>query len=92
MPLPGKLTIASLFFSLRQQLLLARQQKNRAELEKLFATFILIGDAAIEADDEAVIALAEVLETAARDALEESDWKSKLPTEQDLQRLLVNHD
>lgn len=86
-----KLTIASLFSSLRDQLLHAREQKNASELEKLFATFILIGDAAIEAEDEVVIELSETLEGVARAALEDGDWKSKMLTEKDLQRILAHH-
>ncbi|NJR12923.1 hypothetical protein HC776_03490 [bacterium] len=86
------LTITSLFTVLRNHLALARDQKNAAELEKLFGAFILIGDAAIECEDEAVIDLAETLEGAARRALEEHDWKSKLPSETDIQRLLTGHE
>jgi hypothetical protein len=86
-----KLTIASLFESLRSQLLHARQQKNESELEKLFAAFILIGDAAIEADDEIVIELAENFERVTHDALVEGNWKSTIPSEKDLQRLLAHH-
>ena len=87
-----KLTIASLFSSLRGQLLHAREQRNASELEKLFATFILIGDAAIEAEDEAIIELAEAFERVVNDALNEGNWKSSMPSEKDLERLLADHD
>jgi len=86
-----KLTIASLLLTLRNHLFLAREQKNHAELEKLFAAFILIGDAAIEVEDEVVIDRAETLEGAARVALEENSWKGKLPSEKELERLLAEH-
>jgi hypothetical protein len=86
-----KLTIASLFLSLRDQLVHSREQKNASELEKLFATFILIGDAAIEAEDEIVIELAETFERVANDALNEGNWKSSMPSEKDLQRILAHH-
>ena len=61
MAISEKLTIAALFRSLREHLLVARDHKNRDELEKLFAAFILIGDAAIEMEDEVVIDLSERL-------------------------------
>jgi hypothetical protein len=87
----SKLTIASLLTTLRNHLFLAREQKNHAELEKLFAAFILIGDAAIEIEDETIIELAEMLEGVAQGALEEGDWKRKLPSEKEVQKLLVEH-
>lgn len=86
-----RLTIGSLFMALRNHLQLARDQKNRDELEKLFATFILIGDAAVECEDETVIELAEALEGVARAALEDGDWKSKLISEKEMQSRLVEH-
>ena len=91
MSLAPKLTIAGLFTSLRSQLVHARSQKNAIELEKLFAAFILIGDAAIEAEDEVIIELAEAFERVANDALNEGNWKSSMPSEKDLERILAGH-
>jgi len=86
-----RLTIASLLTTLRNHLFLAREQKNHDELKKLFAAFILIGDAAIEIEDEIIIDLAETLEGVAQGALEEGDWKRKMPSEKEMQKLLMEH-
>ncbi len=81
-----KLTIVALFCSLREQLVDAREQKNVSRLETLMGTFVLIEEAAGAVQDKVVYALAEALEDAARDSLMEADWKSQIPSAEDLRR------
>ncbi len=86
-----RLTIADLLCSLSKQLLLAREQKNTPDLERLMGIFVLIEEAASAVQDKVIYTLAEDLEDAARDSLMEADWKSKIPSEEDIRLLLSKH-
>jgi hypothetical protein len=82
-----KLTIASLLIYLRQRLLLAQEQKNQAEVQESSRIFDLLYDAAVEVRDGPLIGLTEDLSYSVNHWLMGVEWKSAIPTEEQLEQL-----
>lgn len=72
------MTLAELICTLRQRLLDARASKDERELEQLFTTFIKLAEASY--GNKRLSGICEDMGFAARDSLEGVDWKSEIPT------------
>jgi hypothetical protein len=82
----GQLTISSLLVYLRQTLIDARKEKNEKLLAELGNTFDLIEAASYEAKDKKHAAIAEEMRCAVRDAFMGTQWKSNIPSIEDIQK------
>jgi hypothetical protein len=82
----GKLTIGSLLVHLRQRLIDAREKKDSKVLNELGGVFDLIEAAAWEAQDRRIAAIAEEMWSAVRDTFMGSEWKSNLPSVDDIEQ------
>ncbi len=76
----GKLTISYLLGYLRRQLIEAREEKNEKLLAELGNAFDLLEAASFEAKDRKHAAIAEEMRSAVRDAFMGTEWKSNLPS------------
>jgi len=76
----SKLTISYLLGYLRRQLIEAREEKNEKLLVELGNTFDLIEAASFEVKDRKHAAIAEEMSSAVRDAFMGSEWKSNIPS------------
>lgn len=80
-----KLTIASLLSYLRKSLIDAREKKDIKLLNELGGVFDLIEAAAWEAQDRRIAAIAEEMRSAVRDTFTGSEWKSNIPSVDDIE-------
>ena len=78
-----KMNLADLICHLRQELLDAREQKNKIQLGQRFTVFGVLLDA-VEASyslrDGRIIGILEDLSSTTRDSLMDEDWKSNIPS------------
>ena len=76
----GELTMGYLLGYVRQQLIEAREEKNEKRLIELGNIFDLLEGASLEAKDRSLAALAEAMRCAVRDSLMGTEWKSRIPS------------
>ena len=81
-----RLTISYLLGYLRQSLIDARKEHNKKRLAELGNAFDLIEAAALETQDKKHAALAEEMRSAVRDALMGTEWKSNIPSIDEIEK------
>lgn len=81
----GKLTIGYLLSYLRKSLIDAREKKDEKLLIELGNTFDLIEAAAFEVRDRRIAEIAEEMRSAVRDTFMGSEWKSNIPSVDDIE-------
>lgn len=77
------MTLAELICTLRQRLLDARASKDKRELDRLFTTFIMLTEASY--GNEQFVGVCQDMGFAARDTLQGVDWKSTIPTIEEIE-------
>ncbi|MBI5670264.1 MAG: hypothetical protein HZC41_19900 [Chloroflexi bacterium] len=86
MTIPVKMTLADMVLSLRQRLLDAREQDDRASLGVLQTTFGALIEASYGTQERTLIEILIALEDAARDAAMGVGWKSDIPSVEGIQQ------
>jgi hypothetical protein len=86
-----RLTMQSLSIFLRKDFLLARSQKDTLRLSKLFNIFDYLEDAAGSVGDTPLVRIAIDLYASVGD-VGIAEWKSTIPSEEELKSLLADHD
>ena len=81
----GNLTIGSLLGYLRKSLIDAREKKDEKLLIELGNAFDLIEAAAFEVQDRRTAEIAEEMRSAVRDTFMGSEWKSNIPSVDDIE-------
>lgn len=82
-----RLTLPDLLCWLRDQLVLAREQKNKSYLQTLYTVFELIQDASWTIEDKMTYGLARELEHNASDSIMEAE-RSSIPSAEEIRRRL----
>ena len=85
MSVDDKLTIGVLLKHLRQKLIEARKDKNEKLLVELGHAFDLIEEAALEAKDAKLAAIAEEMQSSVRDTFMGAEWKSSIPSDDEIE-------
>jgi len=85
----NKLTITALLCYLRNQLLDARERRNIEQLQALDITLGIIEEAAIDVGDNRLYGdIVMNLVTSAQDALNDEEWKSTIPSIEEIEKAL----
>lgn len=84
----SRITLADLVCGLRQNLLIARERKDLANLTILQNTLDILRDIAWNKEDESLAAIIQDMVDASRDALMGVDWKSSIPSEEQIRSIL----
>jgi hypothetical protein len=79
------MTPVDMVLSLRQRLLDAREQEDRASLGILHTTFGALVEASYRTQEDALVEILIALEDAARDAAMGVGWKSDIPSVRTIQ-------
>ena len=74
------MTISDLICYLRQQLVIARNDKNEKELQRLWDGINLFLESAYESGDKDVGAILEAMGDSIRDSFMGVEWKSEMPS------------
>jgi hypothetical protein len=74
------MTLFDLLCNLREQLIAARDTKDRVSLEELSTTFTVLEETTTRFGSKKLSAVIDDLGFAARDSLTGTDWKSTVPS------------
>jgi hypothetical protein len=80
-----KLTMSFLTIYLRDQFLHARQEKDEKRLNELETCFYLLEESAFKAQDRKHGAIFGVLLDSVRDTFMDTEWKSHIPTDSEIE-------
>lgn len=84
----NKISSVDIFLYLRQRLLSAREQKDISDLMNIQIVTDILLDLAFMKNNREVGVILENFESAARDAIQGVDWKSIIPTEEEIKSSL----
>jgi hypothetical protein len=88
----NKMSSVEIFLYLRQRLLSASDQKDVRVLMEIQTISDMLLDLAYMKNSQEVGAILENFESAARDSIQGVDWKSILPTEEEIKSALGNEE
>ena len=86
----NKMSSVEIFLYLRQRLLSAREQKDINTLMQIGSVSDILLDLAYTKNSREVGAILENFESAVRDSIQGVDWKSIIPTEEEIYLALNN--
>jgi hypothetical protein len=84
----NKMSSVEIFLYLRQRLLSAREQKDINTLMQIGSVSDILLDLAYTKNSREVGAILENFESAVRDSIQGVEWKSIIPTEEEIQKAL----